>query len=246
VRPSSASSRVRDGGEMPEGLSATDIAHHHLKERERAGEAGARRPRDELLEILEAVLLAVVAIATAWSAYQTGRWEGRQARDYGISLKDRSLATRASTHAGQVRLYDNSAFSSWLQATVDGKPRVADLFERRFRPEYRIAFDAWMKTNPFQNPNAPPGPMFMPQYHVALDARASSLDSVATAVFDQGTHARETADKYLRNTVLLATVLFLVAVGQRFRFIKVRLSLLGLSLVLLALALYVLAIYPRA
>jgi hypothetical protein len=39
--------------------------------------------------------------------------------------------------------------------------------EAGFRPEYRVAFDAWIKTDPFKNPLALPGPMFMPEYHVS-------------------------------------------------------------------------------
>jgi hypothetical protein len=34
---------------------------------------------EELVEILEAVLLAIVAIGTAWSGYQAAKWDGRQA-----------------------------------------------------------------------------------------------------------------------------------------------------------------------
>jgi len=66
------------------------------------------------------------------------------------------------------------------------------------------------------------------------------------AAFDEGTLARETGDKYLRNTVLLATVLFLAALSQRFKVFRVRLALVGVSAVLLALALYFVFTYPRA
>ena len=38
------------------------------------------------------------------------------------------------------------------------------LYERRFSPEYKVAFDAWLATDPFSNPEAPPGPSFMPEY----------------------------------------------------------------------------------
>jgi hypothetical protein len=33
--------------------------------------------RESLIEIGEAFLLAIVAVATAWSGYQTGKWDGR-------------------------------------------------------------------------------------------------------------------------------------------------------------------------
>ena len=52
-------------------------------------------------------------------------------------------------------------------------------------------------------------------------------------------------DKYLRNTVLLATVLFLTALAQKFKVHSVRLGLLVLCSVLLAIALVFIATYPR-
>ncbi len=38
---------------------------------------------DEPVEILEVVVLAVVAISIAWSGYQAARWDGLQAELYG-------------------------------------------------------------------------------------------------------------------------------------------------------------------
>ena len=60
--------------------------------------------------------------------------------------------------AGQDHLYDTTTFDSWLDAHVSGNVKLAEAYERRFRPEYRTAFQAWMKTDPFRNPNAPPAP----------------------------------------------------------------------------------------
>jgi hypothetical protein len=44
------------------------------------------------------------------------------------------------------------------------------------------------------------------------------LNEQADAAFEAGTAARETVDRYVRETVLLATMLFLVAIAQRFSF----------------------------
>jgi NO-binding membrane sensor protein with MHYT domain len=53
-------------------------------------------------------------------------------------------------------------------------------------------------------------------------------------------------DKYVRLTVILAAVLFLVAVGQRFKVRRVRLAVLGVAGVFLAYSVVLIAIYPRA
>jgi hypothetical protein len=214
------------------------IGHHHRKTK---AEKHAQR-----IEILEAILLAVVAVATAWSGYQTGRWDGRQAHLYGLSSKERAAQNREATKSGQQRIYDTTTFGFWLQAASTGHRQSAALFERRFRPEYRVAFDAWIKTDPLHNPRAPAGPIFMPQYHNAAGERANAYDKQASADFEAGTKARETGDHYLRNTVLLASVLFLTALSQKFKVTRVRLGLIAVSGCLLAVALFYVITYPVA
>ena len=201
--------------------------------------------RAQLIEIAEAVLLAIVAVATAWSGYQTARWDSRQAQLYGLSNKYRAAENRASTLSGQQRLYDTTTFGFWLQAKVQGDQKAGALFVRRFRPEYRPAFAAWLKTDPFHNPKAPAGPLLMPQYHNAAAERAARAGERASVALEGGTTARETGDKYLRNTVLLATVLFLTALAQKFKVEGVRIGLIVVSAVLLAIALFYVGTYPR-
>jgi uncharacterized membrane protein len=202
--------------------------------------------REWLIEVGEAVLLAIVAIATAWSGYQTGKWDGRQAHLYGLSNKYRVQADSATTLSGQQRLYDTSTFGFWLQEKAAGDEEDAKLFERRFRPEYRPAFRAWLALDPLHNPKAPPGPIFMPQYRNAAAERAGAKVHQSGEAFEAGTQARVKSDKYLRNTVLLATVLFLTALAQKFKVQRVRVGLLVVCGVLLVIALYFIATYPRA
>ena len=74
----------------------------------------------------------------------------------------------------------------------------------------------------------------MPQYHNASAEKAVTLDSQASAAFDAGNKARDIGDQYVRVTVLMAVVLFLTALSQRFSFRKVRLGIIGLAMVVLA------------
>lgn len=226
---------------MPETVSPGEVAHtmSHHRGHKTPGEKHAQR-----IEIIEAILLAIVAVATAWSGYQTGRWDAVQAHDYGLSNKERAAENRAATLSGQQRIYDTTTFGFWLQQKVSGDEKSAALFKRRFRPEYARAFRAWIRLDPLHNPSVPPGPVFMPQYHNAAAERAAKFDKQASAEFEAGTNARETGDRYLRNTVLLATVLFLTALAQKFKVTRVRLSLLGVAGALLVVALYFVITYP--
>src|SRR5580765_5822030 len=185
--------------------------------------------RVEVLEIIEAFILALVAVATAWSGYQAAKWAGMRAENYAQANRLRVTAEGLATLAGQEGIYDSDTFNSWLGAKLDSKKEAAEFFERRFRDEYRIAFAAWMSTDPFNNPKAPPGPIFMPEYHNAKHEQFLDLNKQAADVADRGTKSGETGDQYVRITVLLATVLLITAIGQRFHFKTVRVAFMILA-----------------
>ena len=201
--------------------------------------------RLEVIEIVEAFILALVAVATAWSGYQAAQWAGKRAQDYAKANRLRVTAEGLATLAGQERIYDSDTFNSWLAARFDGKAQAAEFFERRFRDEYRPAFTAWMKTDPFSNAQAPPGPIFMPEYHNAKHEQFLRLTKQAAEMADEGTKSGETGDQYVRITVLLATVLLITAIGQRFRFKTVRILFMILAWLLLCLPFWQLLTLPR-
>lgn len=201
--------------------------------------------RWEVIEIIEALILALVAVATAWSGYQAAEWAGRRAQDYAKANRLRVDAEGLATLSGQERIYDSDTFDSWLSAELDGKAEAAAFFERRFRDEYRTAFAAWMKTDPFNNAQAPPGPIFMPEYHNAKHEQFLGLTKQAGDIADHGTKSGETGDQYVRITVILATVLLITAIGQRFRFKSVRVAFMIIAWLLLCLPFWQLLMLPR-
>ena len=226
---------------MPEaGGSNIEIAHH-LSEHEPAESAG-----HAILEILEALVLAIVAIATAWSGYQAALWTGHQSELYGQASKLRVQAEGAATYANQERLYNASTVVEWLKAEAHDDKKLTGIFERRFLPEFRPAFEAWKKTDPLNNPNAPAGPQLMVEYRSSKTEEAARLNDQATQVFDQGTKGRQQADEYVRATVTLATVLLLIAISQRFTTRGVRVALLLIAAFLLCFPVYHILTFPRA
>jgi len=196
-------------------------------------------------EVVTAIMLGVVAVATAWSGYQATRWAGEQSTKYAQASALRVESTRDSTLAGQYKLYDVTTVNNWINAYTQGNTKLANIYQRRFRSEFRPAFDAWIATDPFNNPNAPPGPLFMPQYKVSLDEKASQLDAQASKTFDEGQADKEQGDAYVLNTVFLATVLFLTAIAENFKWNRVRAVILVVALVMLLFGVYHLVIYPR-
>lgn len=200
---------------------------------------------EKVVEIVEVAVLALVAIATSFSGLQGTQWGGEQARLYGLASTTRFEADAASTLGGQELVADASIFTAWLQAHAAGDHQLETMLEKRFSPDYAAAFQEWLGTDPFNDPSAPPGPGYMPGFENPSMTKAATLNAQASVYFTDGTQARETANKYLRQTVLFATVLFLIAIAQRFRVRGVRIAANALSLLVLALALYGLSTLPR-
>ena len=195
--------------------------------------------------IIEAIFLGIVAITTAWSGYQAARWDGFQAERYGHASTLRTTADQVLTLGGQQRLIDVSTLYTWIDARNEGRHDLAELYERRFSPEYRVAFEEWLATDPLNNPNAPPGPSFMPSYENPLIERGQDLDEQSNEVFNEGTTARLQADDYVRTTVVLATVLFLLALSQRFGIPHVRIGILVVAGVLMIYGIGAILTFPR-
>jgi hypothetical protein len=195
-------------------------------------------------EVVTAIMLGVVAVATAWSGYQATRWAGEQSTLYARASALRVESTRDSTLAGQYRLYDVILVNNWINAYTQGNTKLATIYEKRFRPEFRPTFEAWLALDPFNSPNAPPGPLFMPQYKVSLSETADRLDAQAAKTFDEGQAAKEQGDAYVLNTVFLAVVLFLTAIAENFKWNTVRVVILVVALGMLLFGIYHLVIYP--
>jgi hypothetical protein len=229
---------------MPEtGGANIEIAEDLTKSGRHGGHELSRRT--EALEVFEAFVLALVAFTTAWSGYQAARWEGQQSLLYGRSSQLRVEAQGLEVRGNQVLMYDALTVDEWLKAEAHGDTKLADLFERRLLDETRSAFDAWKKTDPLHNPNAPAGPILMKEYHNAAAEQSTKLNKEATDLFEQGTQARDHADQYVRATVTLATVLLLAAISQRFRTTQIRAGLIFLAFLILLEPLWRVLTLPR-
>ena len=229
---------------MPEATSNVEFAHkihehghHHPSSSDR---------RAQWVEIVEAVVLAIVAVATAWSGYQAARWDALSAQHYNLASRTTVMSQEKATLAGQDRLYDIVTFNGWVAAKMTGNEKLVAFYERRFRPEYAAAFTVWQKLDPFNNPSAPPGPIFMPEYVNANSQESAKLSEEGKSHFEKGVSTRETGDMYVKVTVLLATVLLLTALSQRFEIFGPRVAVVAVAFVLLVMSTYWILTFPRA
>ena len=77
------------------------------------------------------------------------------------------------------------------------------------------------------------------------ETHGAELNQEAARLFGRGTDSRRQADEYIRTTVVLATILFLLVLSQRFRIRRARLGVLVVAIGLLAYGLIAIASFPR-
>jgi len=191
---------------MPEGLDPIETGkklHEHGEEHDQqAGgndeHGGTSDRHSRIIQISEAVLLSIVTITAAWAGYSAARWGTASRVDIARSSTLRNFATRDDLTATSLRNFDSSTFNAWFTAYTLNSPQKEAIAIHRFRPEFRVAFNAWMATDPLHNPNAPPGPTYMPQYKLPAQAQAIALDNEANTKFDEGTKDGVTGDNFVQ------------------------------------------------
>jgi len=208
--------------------------HVHVHVPHELGEPGAATStRERWLEVAAALLLSLATLGIAWSGYQAAKWSGLQAERYTQASTARSLANRASTIAEQQRTQDLLNFNRWLEAYTQGDSELVDLYERRFREEFRPAFEAWVASDPLDNEGAIASPLREESYVLANETESDELEKLGDVRFEQGKEATDNADDYVFVTVFFAIVLFFAGISLRFAWLPMRLLILGLGTAIL-------------
>jgi hypothetical protein len=220
---------------VPEGLSATEAGDKLAEHAKHEAEHGVGR-RGRRISIVEAVLLSVVTIVAAWAGYSAAKWGTESSLNLAKASATRVKANRAFQESLTYRVGDAVTFNAWYAAYVAGDKNAMRVAHRLFLPHYQVAFDAWLATKPFTNANAPPGPQAMPQFKAPAAELAGALDTKADAYYAKGQEAAETGDHYIRATVILASVLFLVGISTQFPLRRGRYALITIGVVLLLFA----------
>jgi hypothetical protein len=199
---------------------------------------------DRHFELAATVLLAIAAVATAWASYQSARWHSEQARAQSASIAARVESTRAANVANRQGQIDVALFTQWVDAYARDETELADFYRKRFRPEFKPAFAAWVATRPRKNPGAPLSPFAMPQYKLAATAAADRLEVKAAVSSRRAGGFVERADDYSLAVVLFAVSLFFAGISTRLRSSTTRMAVLGLGYGLFLASLIWVATFP--
>src|SRR6266436_5479079 len=153
--------------------------------------------RHRWMEITSAVVLSLATVASAWCAYEATRWSSVQT----FRLATANTAARdaaAANFAGmQTRAFDASMLISYLEARSRGDAQLEKILHDRFRPEAKKAIEAWLKTDPFNNPAAPSNPFKMAEYVQPELEEARRQGDLSTMNNTAAQQASTTSDNYV-------------------------------------------------
>jgi len=201
---------------------------------------------DSWLELIVAIVLGLATLGSAWSAYQSGLWNGIQTFRLAESTAAGRRAGEKAVYANQLRGVDLILFQAYIRALTENNSRLAEFLFQRFRPEFKVATEAWLKTRPLKNPSAPSSPFIMKEYSLAVEKEMQQARQEEATKFTEAMKVNEISDTYLLLTVLFSVALFLGGITAAFQTRKIRGAVLALSVITMASAAIFLAFLPLA
>ena len=196
-----------------EGLTAANPARKHA-----------------LFEPVGLLLLSLATVGTAWCSFQAAVWGGVSQRTMNLSAVSGRRAAASQLQANQMAVLDVLLFSHYLNARVSSNEQLSRFYADRFRSEAKTAFEAWMATQPFDNPNAPAHPFVTNFYQPRLLVEAGLAEIESQRLWQQAGEAGRTSRAYVLITVLLASALFCGGTASKFDTLWVRRAVLALGL----------------
>ena len=195
-------------------------------------------------EIACAIILALATTGSAWCAYQSKLWGGAQMARGNAAVRASREGAVNSLAALQARAFDASMFIAFMQARLERNNALEAFLGQRFRPEMKVAVEAWLKLDPVNDPTAPPSPFRMAEYAQAETAEVARQADLAAKALASAGEARGISDNYVLLTVVFASVLFFGGIARAFNSRPLRTVLAALAVLLFLGTLVALSTMP--
>ncbi|GMQ86360.1 MAG: hypothetical protein BMS9Abin07_1934 [Acidimicrobiia bacterium] len=195
-------------------------------------------------EVIVALILSATAVATAFSAFQAGKWGGAMTVAFNEAALGRTIAATDIAQASRDISGDRATFSSYVLALASGDDTSAAILFEEFRDEVKPLIEAWVLGDPLNNPEVR-SPFDDPSYSVigTVDDAVVALDE-AEAFTTIALEGRANVGNYTLLTVVFAVVLFLAGLSRQFRSRPVSIALGVVSVVLLVVGIVALIALP--
>lgn len=199
--------------------------------------------KNHWVELISTIVMAIATVATAWSSYQASRWGGVMSINFNQAGAHLTESTRSTIVGGQKAIFDALLFNEWLKAENQDDEALAEFYFERMG-DLRPAVEAWIATQPLDNPDAPRSPFVMEEYVNNAYVESQQLEVKASELFNQGLVASQQSDDYILNAVIFASVLFFAGISTRFKRDAPQISMLVMGCVFLLFGLFNILISP--
>lgn len=198
--------------------------------------ANGKNCQHVLFEPVGLLLLSLATVGTAWCSFQAASWQGVSQRLMNLSAASGRRAASDEHKAFQLAVLDVMLFSEYINARAASNEFIARFYADRFRGDAKVAFNAWIATNPFENSNAPPHPFVPSLYKPKLLDSAEEAQSESQRLWEQAGNAGRNGRTYVLMTVLLASALYCGGTASKFNAEWVRKTVLAVGLSALTVA----------
>ena len=205
-------------------------------------------------EILIAILLGVVSIATAYSSFQSSLYGGQQAQNYTVGT---NLATEAESQyleGNQQYVQDSQLWQTLTELRLDianPDPAIASAAQIKYDTIYFQSvsddFDGAIQRADAENEANPDfyvDPSNDEAYQATLFGKYAETHDEALKTIAAGDQANANGDRLTLATVIMAVALFLLGIAAVVSAFRIKLVMGGTAVVIFVLAVVVAAGVP--
>ncbi|MGB6464496.1 MAG: hypothetical protein WA799_00310 [Nitrosotalea sp.] len=195
----------------------------------------AKSPKLDKIDLAYATILGLTIVITAWCGYQHELWGSALTFELKAANTAHRQFTTAELKEGQSEIIDVIAFTGYIDAVSNHNQKQSDYYKNSFRPELKAAFDAWMKTDPFNNTASTLTPFDMPEYSNLLNSSTvNSFLQLADEKSQNADRMSSIASNYVFFTTMYASISFLEGIGRVFASKKMQMIFLVMGAVFLS------------
>jgi hypothetical protein len=178
------------------------------------------------LEIAIAAVLGLTAVATAFSAYQSGKSERETIAHYNDGIRDSALSTGVLLEAEQTLANDRALFLQYVSAAQSNKELARYYLTNLMSPQLRAAVIWWSNQDKYSSPFVEANPKYKNDDDFVL---GDSLSDQSNELFAEAKKTHKTSNRYELVTVILAAALFMLGVAGVLRHYGLRLAFFAIG-----------------
>ena len=202
--------------------------------------------KNKWINVTSVVMLGIIMVGISYSSYESHLWLGVQTFLLRDVNKDSLLTAKEELTQGQHTVMDVMTFTQYSNALIKNDQNLSNFYYQRFTPEMRIAVDAWLKTDPLKNPNAPSSPFAMSEYNRTHTLLAQQFEEKTIWSYSKRNKPMKILSSYVFLSVLYSSALFIDGVIGRTSNKKLGQVLLYITMAITIIATIILIQIPTA